>query len=138
MTDLSEQERDAMEAAIASERFPNARSEQEGVWRAAHEFFVGRGYTPRSMLRLQAAKDGICRICGQPQPGFAAEQQQAKLREELQRYWDYERDIVGAHLAEHPALSNVELAVKASLTLTAVRRARAALAATTEDQATSN
>lgn len=37
-------------------------------WLAAHDYLTGKGYTPRSMLRMQAAQEGRCRICGSPWP----------------------------------------------------------------------
>lgn len=47
----------------------------------------------------------------------------------LQKYWDRERDVIAAHLAEKPGATDIELAAEARLSPTAVRRARAALAA---------
>jgi hypothetical protein len=40
----------------------------EHGWRAAREYFTGKGYTPRSTLRRLAAQKGVCPICGQDQP----------------------------------------------------------------------
>lgn len=52
-------------------------------WSEARKYLTGLGYTPRSTLRLQAAADGVCPICGQDQFRPTAQQREKTLLDGL-------------------------------------------------------
>lgn len=91
--ELSQAEQEAMSAgAPAIEATPPLRAAFREVydtgWLAARDYYTGKGYAPRSMLRLQAAKYGFCAICGQPQPGSTEQPEIARAARQLLNVYD--------------------------------------------------